>query len=148
MELDRHLACWAYCSVGAASVNEPVVLQNIVELSKARNHGLGVTGALIFTGARFGQYIEGPAAAVAALRSSISEDTRHSGLATIADEPLMTRLYPDWTLAFSGDAEPYDRLLAFCSQREPWLAKKLLLEMIRRLTAPLHPVVKHSQVIE
>jgi hypothetical protein len=121
--------------VGGASVTDPAILRNIVDLSKARNHAHGVTGALIFTGARFGQYIEGPSAADVALRSSISEDTRHSGLVTIADEPLKTRLHPDWTLAFSGDAEPYDRLLGFCSQREPWLAKKLLLEMIRRLTA-------------
>ena len=45
-------------------------MQAIQAVSQSRNATLDVTGALIWTGERFSQFIEGPAASVAALRQS------------------------------------------------------------------------------
>lgn len=75
---------------------------DIVAVSRARNAPLKVTGALLFTGEWFAQFIEGPECAVAALRLSIVRDARHAGVQTILDGSRSHRLFEEWSLAYSG----------------------------------------------
>ena len=94
---------WLYvsvCQLPAAWV-EPAVA-DIVTASRTRNAALGVTGALLFTGRRFAQFIEGPEADLAAIRASIERDTRHAEIRTILDGRQQDRLFDDWSLAYAG----------------------------------------------
>jgi len=75
---------------------------DIVAVSRRRNAPLDVTGALLFTGTRFTQIIEGPATAVAMVQASIERDPRHAEVRTILSGPHDARLFDNWSLAYAG----------------------------------------------
>ncbi|KKW89534.1 BLUF domain-containing protein [Sphingobium chungbukense] len=75
---------------------------DIVAISVQRNRSLEVTGALLFTGRHFAQYIEGPPAAIAALQESILQDPRHQDIGTIACGSYPTRHFLTWSLGYAG----------------------------------------------
>lgn len=79
-------------------------VRSIVQLSRTRNPTLNITGALIFTGSRFSQLIEGPAAGIRALQSSIYADQRHRQVTTISEGYLERRAFDGWSLVYSGDS--------------------------------------------
>ncbi|ANI80290.1 BLUF domain-containing protein [Sphingobium sp. EP60837] len=94
---------WFYIStsrLGAVQVDEQV--RDIVDVSRPRNRLLGVTGALLFTGRRFAQYLEGTPAAIAELKQSIIRDPRHEDVRTIASGPYDVRRFLTWSLAYAG----------------------------------------------
>ena len=84
---------------------------NIVEVARSRNATLGVTGALISTGAYFAQVLEGEQQAVEELMRSIDADARHMRvkiLRTVAE----ARRFSGWSMAYSGNAGFVDRHIA------------------------------------
>ncbi len=94
---------WFYISTSrleAAKADEQV--REIVNVSIPRNRSLGVTGALLFTGHRFSQYLEGSPAAIAELKQSILRDPRHEDIRTIASGPCDIRRFLIWSLAYAG----------------------------------------------
>lgn len=104
----------------------------LVEVSRRRNEALGVTGAMIFTGTYFAQFIEGPADSIAAVRTSIERDPRHTGIRTVPVEVTEDHRFDDWTLAYANEAEPFDRLIGVARAMRGPAGQELLLEMIRR----------------
>lgn len=99
MMLDK----WFYIStsrLGAAAGQDDV--RAIVENSIPRNRSLGITGALLFTGQKFTQYLEGSPAAIAELKQSICRDPRHDDIHTIASGPFDHRRFLGWSLAYAG----------------------------------------------
>ena len=106
------LEFWVYVSRSRLSADEAdTAVENIVRVSHERNAALGITGALLHSGTRFAQRIEGPAEAVAELKSSILADPRHDGVTTIAGGSCCERLFVDWTLAFSGRSRFFGQIL-------------------------------------
>lgn len=98
-----NLTCWMYISTAAIPRAEATqAIDTIVAVSRIRNQSLDVTGALIFSGDIFAQIIEGPAKAVAELRASISRDTRHEDIRTVAVGEQISRAFLGWSLAYSG----------------------------------------------
>lgn len=94
---------WFYvsrCLLPANWVDAAVA--DIVKVSRIRNESLGLTGALLFTGRRFAQYIEGPAGNVAMVQTSIEGDARHGEVQTIESGAGEGRLFDDWSLAYAG----------------------------------------------
>jgi hypothetical protein len=94
---------WLYvstCQLAAGRLEDCV--RDIVEVSVLRNRTLDVTGALLFTGQKFTQYIEGPPASVAALKQSICRDSRHSSVTTLTYGPFDHRRFLGWSLAYAG----------------------------------------------
>jgi len=83
-------------------------VRRLAEAARERNRALRVTGALIFTGDHFAQYLEGPAAAVDAVMASIMRDARHRSIASFEQE-VAWRRFADWDLAFSGQSSFVDR---------------------------------------
>ncbi|WP_454883848.1 BLUF domain-containing protein [Sphingomonas oryzagri] len=77
-------------------------VEDILRVSRIRNESLGLTGALLFTGNRFAQYIEGPATHVAIAQSSIERDARHGDVQTILGSARKERMFDDWSLAYAG----------------------------------------------
>jgi hypothetical protein len=77
-------------------------VDKIVIQSVSHNSRHLVTGALIFTGERFAQIIEGPAEAVAQLRSTITADPRHGDLVRLTPLSSGFRRFAGWSLAYCG----------------------------------------------
>ena len=75
---------------------------DIVAVSRLRNAALGMTGALLFTGTRFAQIIEGTSAGLAILQASIERDPRHADVRTVLTGRHDARLFDDWSLAYAG----------------------------------------------
>ncbi|AXB76628.1 blue light sensor protein [Novosphingobium sp. P6W] len=86
-------------------------IDHLVALSHERNARLDVTGALLYTGNRFAQYIEGPHASVDALRASIRRDPRHDDLTTIEMGVSQRRLFASWSLAFGRRSQYFEGLI-------------------------------------
>ncbi|HEX9955551.1 MAG TPA: BLUF domain-containing protein [Allosphingosinicella sp.] len=81
---------------------EAYQVTDIVNVARARNSRLSVTGALIFTEQSFAQVLEGPAAAVGELMASIERDPRHHRLSVLIDPLAAGRRFSDWSMAYSG----------------------------------------------
>ncbi len=57
---------------------EPREIANIVRVSRANNNAKGLTGVLMFDGARFCQHLEGPEMIVRQTAEKIAMDPRHT----------------------------------------------------------------------
>ena len=94
---------WIYISTSRLIDDDASdLVRAIVDISIPRNASLQVTGALLFTGRRFVQYLEGSAAGIAELKSSILRDPRHHDVQTIAEGPYDHRRFLTWSLAYAG----------------------------------------------
>lgn len=94
----------AYCSRSSIAPDALArQLHAILDVSRRRNPRLGVTGALLYNHGSFAQVLEGPLAAVERVFESIQCDPRHGDVTVIESGPIATRLFPDWSMAFSGD---------------------------------------------
>lgn len=112
------LSTWSYastCTLDRADARDAVHM--IVDISRPRNRSLDVTGALIWTGDHFAQFLEGPGAAIAALRDDISRDPRHRDVLTVEEAEAPERIFSGWSLAYSGTASFVEReLKRICKQ--------------------------------
>ena len=84
-------------------------LEAIVNVALDRNAKLLVTGALVFTGKRFAQVLEGSAGAVDELMTSICRDRRHTDVDVVQVVELEKRRFPDWSMAYCGPSTYVDR---------------------------------------
>jgi hypothetical protein len=97
------IVSWMYVSEClVAPESHQSVLDDIVAVSRKRNHSLDTTGCLIFARNRFAQMLEGPPASVAELRKSIEADSRHTDVRTLATDQIGTRWFSGWSLAYAG----------------------------------------------
>jgi hypothetical protein len=84
-------------------------IDRIVAESTERNTALRVRGALIFTERHFAQILEGPGAALDELMDSIGRDWRHERVTVVERRAIDCYRFPDWVLAYWGDASYMDR---------------------------------------
>ncbi|WP_118857466.1 BLUF domain-containing protein [Sphingomonas mesophila] len=107
-----HLKKLVYVSqsrLAAAEAERAVA--DIVALATPRNDRLEIGGALMFTGHRFAQWLEGPAANVDLLMRSIAADVRHRDIQIVVDCAVELRSFSGWGLAFGGRSLVVDRHL-------------------------------------
>lgn len=131
------LECWLYTSKSLMT-DYLQELGPLVEDSRTRNTKLGITGALIFTGTYFAQYVEGPPDHIAAVRASVERDPRHTEIRTARAEPCDERRFDAWALAYANAAEPFDRLIGVARTMRGPAGQDLLLEMIDRFVDTPH----------
>lgn len=96
-------------------------VQTLVAQANQRNWLRGLTGALLYSGDCFGQWIEGPEREVLSLMARIQSDARHQTVRVLRLGPLPGRKYSRWGMrlvhdprlsAISADAgDDQDRLL-------------------------------------
>jgi len=97
---------WLYASSSRLVGQDcEVQVQHIVNVSKRRNAECAVTGALLYSGEHFVQFIEGPPNSIAQIRMSISQDSRHSHVVTLADGESPERNFEGWALAYNGRSQ-------------------------------------------
>lgn len=80
-------------------------IDGIIATSRARNPSLGLTGALLFTGDYFAQVLEGTAESIDTLMAKVRKDRRHEEIIVIAREPIVTRRFGSWSMAYSGPSQ-------------------------------------------
>lgn len=95
------------------------VVDAMVERARHNNERLGLTGALIFTGTRFAQYLEGQPDRVEKLVETIASDNRHREITILFDHLCPTRLFRDWSLTYSGGSLYVDRHIKALIGRHP-----------------------------
>lgn len=77
-------------------------VQAIADKSVISNKSKNITGALIFTGTHFCQFLEGPDDAVASLMDTIRVDHRHSDIWVVYQEAATDRRFASWSMAYKG----------------------------------------------
>jgi hypothetical protein len=85
-------------AVGAAS-DGLMPLIDIVGASDRNNRRDHLTGVLMRCDRRFLQAIEGTRADLDRLMGRLSGDHRHKNIRVLSDEPIQSRLFPDWGMA-------------------------------------------------
>jgi len=131
--------CWFYVSrslIAPASVEAEI--ERIVDISRPRNAGLQVSGALAFARDMFTQYLEGPAEAIEQLRGSIEHDPRHADVVTIRTGPADSRHFALWSLAYTGPASYMARAIEktlLASLHDPRRDVDALLELLTQMAA-------------
>lgn len=86
-------------------------VDDIIEMSRARNTTLQITGALFACLDRSAQILEGPKAGVDTLMTSIHRDRRHADVAVLLNEDIEMRRFPGWSMAYSGESAFVDGLI-------------------------------------
>ena len=71
---------------------------DIINASTRNNPSKKITGCLLEGKTSFLQILEGPSDAIRNLYKTITEDTRHTNVKSLCDEPLETRLFSDWSM--------------------------------------------------
>jgi hypothetical protein len=84
-------------------------VDRIVTVARRENERLGVTGALVFTRAHFAQVLEGEQQAVETLMERIRRDSRHTDVNVVSAGVREGRLFPHWSMAYSGGSLYVDR---------------------------------------
>jgi hypothetical protein len=126
------IRCLLYVSESCLSWPEDAhEVDDIVAAARRRNEEVSITGALIYTRTHFAQVLEGEAAALHSVMASIREDPRHRNIHVVSDEPLSSRCFPDWTMAYSGPSFYVDRKI------RPLLSEATDPERSRRAAAGL-----------
>ena len=109
-----------YVSKSMLAVPEEVgQVRDIITISHARNPGLGITGALVFTQLHFAQLLEGPAGSLERLMASIRADPRHRDIEIVFDEPADERRFGSWSMAWCGSSFFFSQLIQPLSGRDP-----------------------------
>lgn len=118
-------------------------IEAIVNISTARNAAAGVTGALLYTGKRFAQLLEGEEAAVLDIMASIARDARHCEVVTIDQGPVVARRFSKWSLVYVGHstfaAGIVERALAETGEPDGYALRNLM-RLLQELARPLAPL--------
>ena len=77
----------------------------------------GITGLLVFNGARFCQTIEGAPEAIDNLLERLARDPRHSEIEIVSDEPIDRRCFRSWDMQFLSVPDDRGVALALASSR-------------------------------
>ena len=96
------LAHCIYCSVASNPNFSPSDLQSLLEVSRAKNTRLGISGMLLYQDGTFFQVIEGELDIVENLFNTIDGDTRHQKVTKIILEQIPRREFGDWTMGYAN----------------------------------------------
>lgn len=111
----------AYVSTSllADDPNERRQIADILLSSRRQNEEPEVTGALLVTGHRFAQVLEGEREAVEAVYGRIVRDPRHKDIVLILYESIEVRRFPDWAMAYIGPSQSAEEAVARVTSKVP-----------------------------
>lgn len=104
--------------------------------SRRANRAAGVTGLLVHVPGRFMQVLEGPVSSVRPLLARIAADPRHSGVWTLAEEPIAERRFGDWAMGYRAERDVAAvpgfnaSILAADSRDVPWTTESRASELL------------------
>jgi hypothetical protein len=121
------LATWLYVSTSLLEADAHAETAKIRSKAEIRNPKLSLTGALLFSGGHFAQFLEGPEAMLAEMKHAICADGRHKDVITLKAGESEHRRYPRWWLAYSGRATAIEKILSRSARDND--ARELMLVM-------------------
>lgn len=138
--MSQKLSSLIYCSRNnirgdLATVNAQ--LKSILAAARTRNRAAGVTGALLYSSARFAQVLEGPSHAVESTFERIQRDARHGDVVVLRMSPIQARQFPEWSMALAVPSPAQESLVtkAFLSSAENQAGTGMeILRLLRDLT--------------
>jgi hypothetical protein len=77
-------------------------IEAILHIARESNRLRGITGALLYSSGCFAQVLEGPLGEVESTFERIQLDPRHRDVALIQHQPIASRSFGDWSMAFAG----------------------------------------------
>lgn len=95
-----------YISTARAPVIDDALLEAILSASRRNNDAAGISGLLLAGGRRFLQALEGPDDAVAETYDRIKADPRHFAFVMLADKPIDTPEFGEWSMAYTQGNDP------------------------------------------
>lgn len=84
----------------------PGAVPAVIRKARVNNAIRGITGALIFDGERFCQYIEGDPDEIVRTFTAIERDARHDGLRVLASGYAQRRRFEQWSMAYVHPVTP------------------------------------------
>ena len=93
-------------------------LASILDAARRNNAQAGVTGALLYSGRRFAQVLEGPPEAVETIFETIQCDPRHDNIAVLKVTSPPRRAFAGWSMAFVETPEIHPAELASTADAE------------------------------
>jgi hypothetical protein len=90
-----------YVSTATAPMRREALL-DILHQARTANAADGITGLLLYHNGHFVQALEGPEEAVRDLYDRIRRDPRHRDVATIFEQVIDRRDFPDWSMGFKA----------------------------------------------
>jgi hypothetical protein len=119
--LDLHALVYVSSATHLLSMPE---LNHLLERARARNAREGVTGVLLYSHGNFMQYLEGPASGMSKIYEIIKADPLHRGIIELLREPIRTREFADWSMAFRsisafGMSSPEELEAVFFAKHDP-----------------------------
>jgi len=122
------LQALVYVSTASHHLSEAEI-SHLLDRARERNAKEQVTGVLLYSHGNFMQYLEGPRAGVARVYEHIVADGLHHGIIELVREPIPTREFADWTMAFRSisafgmsSPETFDKL--FIAKIDPAVAAR------------------------
>ena len=90
----------------------PGAVAGIIRKARSNNAVRGITGALIYDGERFCQYIEGEPRTIERTFATIERDPRHDDVRVLASGESTVPRYANWSMAYAyaGSAELIDTI--------------------------------------
>jgi hypothetical protein len=101
-----------------------VAVEKLAQTAAAFNMHAGVTGLLLFDGARFLQYLEGPEDGIAVVFSRILNSQRHTNLVELGRASAGRRFFPYWSMRMLP-APPEELQLSAKTGAASWCGRRL-----------------------
>ena len=136
------LACLLYVSESLVEQGDLArEAEAIVARSLVYNGQVGITGALIAAARHFAQYIEGRVESIDTLLAMLQADRRHTNLHILLREGCAARRFPDWSMAYAGNAyfvSAHVNRLVQLAPHATAAATRGLLDLMNDFTDPAH----------
>lgn len=98
---------------------QPQEIEPLLQQARARNPQRGLSGALLYSGGHFAQWLEGPAEALDALLPRLHADVRHEALRELWRAPAAQRRFEHWSMAFVGSPGADDLIAQLLQEADP-----------------------------
>ena len=100
-----------YTSTASVLLTE-AELHRLLDRWRTTNARLGITGILLYSEGHIMQVLEGEATPVLQLFAAIAVDVRHRSVTKVADGPVASRTFADWSMRFrTVDSSNFARLV-------------------------------------
>jgi hypothetical protein len=131
-----------YVSKSLLPVGEAAAeIESIIAVATARNQAAGVTGALLYTGTRFAQLLEGDEGPLLDIMASIARDPRHTDVTILDQGGAVARRFSGWSLVYGHStfaAAIVERALAARGAADGYALRNLI-RLMRELAPPSPP---------
>ena len=79
--------------------------------ARERNQAAGISGVILYDRGHFFQWIEGPNQQLGQIWNRIRSDERHTDIQVLADQPVPTRLFENWSMQLAHRDKQHESII-------------------------------------